>query len=111
MQGQVPRRARPANLPLDRQEYHGREGAGSLHLPGPAEQPVRRLRRNLRELSMDDDVSFDGIIARREMRQRQAEIGRRALAIVDVALRELEQKIARGEPLNMTCADALKLRD
>jgi hypothetical protein len=60
---------------------------------------------------MDNDVTFDGIIARREMRQRQAEIGRRALAIVDVALRELEQKIARGEPLNMTCADALRLRD
>jgi hypothetical protein len=60
---------------------------------------------------MDDDVTFDSVIARREMRQRQAEIGRRALAIVDVALRELEQKIARGEPLNMTCADALKLRD
>jgi len=60
---------------------------------------------------MDDDTTFDSIIARREMRHRHAELGRRALAIADVALRELEAKVARGEAVNMTREEALRLRD
>jgi hypothetical protein len=60
---------------------------------------------------MDDDITFDNPAAVREMRRRHASIGRRALAIVDVALRELEQKVARGEPLDMKLEDALALRE
>jgi hypothetical protein len=59
----------------------------------------------------DDDITFDNPAAVREMKHRHASLGRRALAIVDVALRELEEKIARGEPLNMERADALALRE
>lgn len=60
---------------------------------------------------MDDDITFDNPAAVREMRRRHASIGRRALAIVDVALRELEQKVACGEPLDMKLEDALALRE
>lgn len=58
-----------------------------------------------------DDVTFDSPAAVRAMKQRHAELGRRTLAIVDVALREWEAKIAAGEPLDISPQDIKALRD
>lgn len=60
---------------------------------------------------MDDDVAFDNPATIREMRRRHAAIGRQALAVVSAALAEWEQKIARGEALNLTPDDIEKLRE
>jgi hypothetical protein len=60
---------------------------------------------------MDDDIMFDSPPAIREMKQRHAALGRRTLAVVSAALAEWEQKIARGEALNLTPDDIEKLRE
>jgi len=46
-----------------------------------------------------------------EMRRRHLAIALRMQAVATHALQELEQKIAHGQPLNMTADEAQKLRD
>jgi hypothetical protein len=59
----------------------------------------------------DDIITFDNAAARREMRHRHAELGRRTLAVVSVALQEWEEKVARGEPLGLSPAEIEQLRE
>ena len=46
-----------------------------------------------------------------DMRRRHAEIGMRMMRLALYALQELEEKIARGEPLNMGADDVQKMLD
>jgi hypothetical protein len=58
----------------------------------------------------DDDLfTFDSIAERRAMRLRQVQIGRRMQLVAAAALAEWEQKLAAGQPLNMSREDAEKL--
>lgn len=56
------------------------------------------------------DDEFDSPEQRRAMRRRHAELGVRMQRIAVAALEELERKMASGEPLNLTRAQAETLR-
>jgi hypothetical protein len=59
----------------------------------------------------DDLYTFDSTEARRAMRLRQVQIGRRMQLVASAALRELEQKLAQGKPLDLSRQEAEQLRD
>jgi hypothetical protein len=59
----------------------------------------------------DDLYTFDSIEARRAMRLRQVQIGRRMQLVASAALRELEQKLADGKPLDLSRQQAEQLRE
>ena len=61
--------------------------------------------RNKPTIGLDDHDSLTA------MRKRQAAIGLRMQRIALIALAELEQKVARGEPLRMTAKDAQSMLD
>jgi hypothetical protein len=54
---------------------------------------------------------FDDAEAILAMRRRHLEIGMRMQAVAVAALKELEQKVASGQPLNLSTEDAKKLLD
>jgi hypothetical protein len=61
------------------------------------------------DIILDNDNDFDSPAARAAMRKRQAQFGRMMMMIAAVGLRELEQKIASGQVLDMSAEDARKL--
>src|ERR1035437_6599925 len=57
----------------------------------------------------DDAQPFDSPEAITAMRRRQAELGKLAQKVALAGLRELEAKMQRNEPLNMSVAEAMDL--